>query len=56
MEFFAESTSLGVVTDGPYSFTWENVPAGTYAIIAVATDNDTARTFSTPVTITVNPP
>jgi hypothetical protein len=56
VEFFAESTSLGVVTDGPYSFTWENVPAGTYAIIAVATDNDTARTFSTPVTITVNPP
>jgi Bacterial Ig domain/G8 domain len=56
VEFFAGSTSLGVVTDAPYTFTWENVLAGDYTIVAVATDNDTAKTFSTPVAISVDPP
>ncbi|HEX6312485.1 MAG TPA: hypothetical protein VF152_12790 [Acidimicrobiia bacterium] len=44
------------MTDAPYAITWENVPAGTYTLVAVATDDDTATTLSTPVTITVNPP
>jgi hypothetical protein len=56
VEFFAGSTSLGVATEAPYELAWEDVPAGTYEIVAVATDNDTAKTFSTPVTITVDPP
>jgi hypothetical protein len=56
VEFFAGSTSLGVVTGGPYSITWADVPAGTHTIVAVATDNDSATTFSIPVTVTVNPP
>jgi hypothetical protein len=35
--------------------TWSNVPAGTYSITAVATDNRSATTTSSPISITVDP-
>ena len=45
--------SLGKATAGPYTVNWANVPAGTYTLTAVATDNDGGTTTSAPVTVTV---
>ncbi|UUZ53376.1 Ig-like domain-containing protein [Massilia sp. H-1] len=39
VEFFNGATLLGADTQAPYSFVWNNVAAGTYAITARATDN-----------------
>ena len=52
--FYAGTTLLGIVTVPPYSFTWQNVPAGGYSITAVATDNNNASTASNQINITVN--
>ena len=38
VEFYANGTDLGGVTSAPYSLTWPNVPAGNYALTAVASD------------------
>lgn len=60
VEFFSGTTKLGEDTSGPYSFAWNNVPAGAYTITARATDNQGVTTTSTAVSITVssgnNPP
>lgn len=40
----------------PYTYQWQNVPAGTYTITAVAKDNWSDETVSAPVTITVKAP
>jgi uncharacterized protein (DUF2141 family) len=53
VEFFNGTTSIGSVTQSPYTFTWSNVAAGTYSITAKATDNGGATTVSVPVTVTV---
>jgi chitinase len=53
VEFFNGSTSLGVVTASPYTYTWSNVAAGSYSITAKATDNSGAVTTSSAVAITV---
>jgi len=53
VDFFNGSTLLGTDTSAPYGFTWSNVPAGTYSLTAVATDNATATTTSSAVSITV---
>jgi phosphatidylserine/phosphatidylglycerophosphate/cardiolipin synthase-like enzyme/regulation of enolase protein 1 (concanavalin A-like superfamily) len=53
VDFYAGNTLLGSSTTSPYSFTWNNVPAGTYSLTAVATDNANATTTSSPVSITV---
>jgi endonuclease/exonuclease/phosphatase family metal-dependent hydrolase len=53
VEFRAGSTSLGVDTTSPYEWLWDQVPAGTYAISAVATDSVGARTESGLITLTV---
>jgi hypothetical protein len=56
VEFIQTSIILGQDTTYPYSFTWSNVPAGTYALTARATDNLGAVTTSpTIVNVTVNP-
>ncbi|MFC4765109.1 glycosyl hydrolase family 18 protein [Dyella koreensis] len=55
VEFFNGSTSLGVDTSSPYSITWSNVPAGSYTLKAVATDNGGLTGTSATVSITVNP-
>ena len=63
VEFFAGTTSLGIRTNNPMSampanpfcLVWSNPPAGTYALTAVATDDEGATTTSEPVNITVNP-
>ena len=55
VRFFAGSTLIGTATSAPYSVTWSSVPAGTYSLTAVATDNASAATTSGSVTITVDP-
>jgi len=60
VEFFNGTTSLGVDVSSPYSFIWNNVSAGSYALTVVATDNTGLTTTSSVVNITVtsvnNPP
>ena len=53
VEFFEGSVKLGEDLTTPYSFTWSNVPAGTYSLTAKATDDIGASTVSSPVNITV---
>lgn len=53
VDFYAGNTLLGTSTASPYSFTWNNAPAGNYSLTAVATDNGNATTTSSPVSITV---
>ena len=55
VQFYAGTTLVGTDTSSPYSATWTNVPAGTYVLKAVATDNSGATAASSTVTITVNP-
>lgn len=54
VEFFAGSSKLGEDTSSPYSFNWENVAEGNYALTTVATDNIGSNTTSSQVNITVN--
>ena len=53
VEFFNGTTKLGERTSTPYSFTWKEVPAGTYSITAVATDNSNSKTVSAAVTVVI---
>ncbi len=53
VEFYNGQTKLGEVALAPYSFTWKEVPEGTYIISAAATDNMNARTVSSSVTVVV---
>jgi hypothetical protein len=55
VEFFAGSIKVGEDTIAPYTFDWTQVTAGTYSLIAAATDNSGARITSSPVNITVSP-
>ncbi|SOD54654.1 glycosyl hydrolase family 18 protein [Pseudoxanthomonas wuyuanensis] len=56
VQFFRGGTSLGVDSSAPYSVTWSNAAAGSYALTAVATDNSGATATSATRNITVNPP
>ncbi|MBT1705968.1 PA14 domain-containing protein [Chryseosolibacter indicus] len=53
VEFFNSGVKIGEDLTSPYSFRWENVPAGTYSITAVATDNEGATSIPTPTEIYV---
>jgi subtilisin family serine protease/regulation of enolase protein 1 (concanavalin A-like superfamily) len=53
VDFYAGTTLLSSATTQPYSFSWSSVPAGTYALTAVATDADGGKTTSTAVSVTV---
>jgi hypothetical protein len=59
---FFESTSasnntlIGTVNTSPYTLSWTSVPAGSYSITAVATDNLGQKTTSDPVAIAVSAP
>lgn len=44
---------IDAATSPPYTTTWTGVPAGSYTLTAVATDNQGATTTSSPVTVTV---
>ena len=68
VQYFSGTTSLGVVTntrammltnwntDSPFYMLWSNVPAGSYALTAVATDAAYLTAASAPVNITVLTP
>ena len=53
VEFYNGATLIGSAPAAPYSFTWSNVPAGSYTITAKATDNGNAITTSAAVAVTV---
>lgn len=53
VEFFNGQSKLGEKTTAPYSFTWKEVPEGSYLITAAAVDNMNARTVSSSVTVVV---
>jgi hypothetical protein len=50
------NTEVGVASASPWAVQWTNVPAGSYSLTAVATDNLNQTTTSDPVAITVENP
>ena len=46
---------MGQSSKPPYSYTWDDVPAGTYTLTAVATDTNKVSTTSSALTVTVIP-
>jgi hypothetical protein len=53
VDFYANGTLLGTSTTAPYSYAWGNAPAGSYALSAVATDNNGLTATSPTVNITI---
>jgi subtilisin family serine protease len=53
VEFYNGNVKLGADLAAPFTFHWTNVLPGTYSLTAVATDNESAATASSAVTITV---
>ncbi|MDO9551482.1 Ig-like domain-containing protein, partial [Rhodonellum sp.] len=53
VEFYYGNTLLGTDTTLPYSFTWANLPMGSFALTAKATDNKGTSTVSSVVNINV---
>ena len=53
VDFYQGSTLLGTATTSPYAFVWTGVPAGTYTLTAVATDNSGVATTSAPIVVSV---
>jgi uncharacterized repeat protein (TIGR02059 family) len=53
VEFYSGNTRLGSVSVAPYSFTWNNVVAGSYSLTAVVTDNQNSKSFSPAVSVSV---
>ena len=54
VEFFNGSTLLATSTTSPYTFNWNNVPAGNYNITAKLTDSAALTAYSTLVKVVVN--
>jgi regulation of enolase protein 1 (concanavalin A-like superfamily) len=52
--FYASGTLKSTDTTSPFGYTWTNVPAGTYSLTAIATDNTGASVTSSPVSVTVS--
>src|SRR5439155_11962747 len=50
--FFANGNSIGQDASNPYSINWSNAVIGTFALIAVATDNAGLSSTSAPVNVT----
>jgi hypothetical protein len=53
VEFYRSGVRLGEVASPPYTFTWSNAIAGSWQLVAVATDTLGARGTSAPVNITI---
>ncbi|SKA14751.1 chitinase [Chitinophaga eiseniae] len=54
VDFYNGATLLGRDSTAPYSYAWNGVPAGNYAVKAIATDNKGASTTSSVVNLVVN--
>ena len=55
VEFHASGVLLGSDTSSPYSVTISGMPAGTYAVTALARDDSGRTATSSPVSITIQP-
>lgn len=53
VEFYYGTTKLGEDMSSPYSYTWSNVPAGSYSLTTRATDNAGATSASATVNVVV---
>ncbi|MEO7411822.1 MAG: Ig-like domain-containing protein [Opitutaceae bacterium] len=53
IEFYRGETKLGTRTAPPYTFEWTDVPAGTYLLSAVATDNRGGSAVSSALSVEV---
>jgi hypothetical protein len=53
VDFYRGTTLLFTDTTAPYTYTWNNVAAGTYSITARVTDNKNAKATSAAVSVTV---
>lgn len=57
VQFFSGTDLIGADTDGvPFFFNWTDVPAGTYFLTALATDNNGGETRSDSIKVTVGIP
>ena len=56
VDFYANAVPIGSVNASPFNFAWNNVPAGSYTLTAIATDNLGASTAAQSIGVTVNPP
>ncbi|HTI73154.1 MAG TPA: Ig-like domain-containing protein, partial [Candidatus Limnocylindria bacterium] len=56
VELWLDATLLGTRSEAPYSWTWTNATPGSHVLVAVAQDNQDARTSSAPVRIIVTTP
>jgi hypothetical protein len=54
VDFFSGSTLIGTDTTAPYSFSWTNVAAGSYALSARATNSSSLTAQSSTANVTVN--
>ncbi|WP_308709564.1 Ig-like domain-containing protein [Marinoscillum pacificum] len=52
--FYQNGNLLGEDTSAPYTYSWTSVAIGSYAITAIATDNESATTTSSQVYINVS--
>jgi endonuclease/exonuclease/phosphatase family metal-dependent hydrolase/regulation of enolase protein 1 (concanavalin A-like superfamily) len=53
VQFLANEVALGTDMTSPYEWLWTGVPAGSYSLVAIATDSQGDQTRSTPVAVTV---
>jgi RHS repeat-associated protein len=57
VQFYQGATAVGpALTSSPYTYSWTNIPQGSYSIAAKATDSQGIVTSSSPVTYTVTNP
>ena len=56
VEFYNGATLLSTDTTAPYTYTWTNVPAGSFTVTAKAIAINGLTTTSAPLTLTINPP
>ena len=56
VDFYNGTTLLATVSGSPYTFSWANVPSGSYFLTVKATDNGSLSTTSSIANILVNTP
>lgn len=54
IEFNSSGSVIGETGTYPYTFTWQNLAAGTYTVSATATDDQGAKTISKSVTFVIS--